>query len=129
MPGVLALLRDVEPTQVVPQLALDEQADPLLGTYKSYRGIQSAVVERDGAALTMTLDGYTGGRTLQLQPTSLDPDNHTFRRSQPPAIRSLSSSRLPSRERLTCSFSAGDYTTQSDHSLFRPVVTRLMPVD
>lgn len=78
MLGVLALLRDVEPTQVVPQLALDEQADPLLGTYKSYRGIQSAVVERDGAALTLTLDGYTGDRTLQLQPTSLDPDNHTF---------------------------------------------------
>lgn len=78
MLGVLALLRGVEPTQVVPQLALDEQADPLLGTYESYRGIQSAVVERDGAALTLTLDGYTGDRTLQLQPINLAPDNHTF---------------------------------------------------
>jgi hypothetical protein len=78
MLGVLAILRGAEPTRAVPQLALDEQAEPLLGSYESYRGIQSATVERAGGDLTLTLDGYTGDRTMQLQPTSLDPDDRTF---------------------------------------------------
>jgi CubicO group peptidase (beta-lactamase class C family) len=78
MLGVLALLCDAEPTQVVPQLALDEQAAPLSGSYESYRGVQSATVERDGADLTLTMDGYTADRTMRLQPTSLDPDDRTF---------------------------------------------------
>ncbi|MFB6298677.1 MAG: serine hydrolase [Halobacteriales archaeon] len=76
--GVLAILRDKEPTRAVPQLALDEQAEPLAGSYESYRGVQTATVERDGADLTLTMDGYTSDRTMVLHPTSLDPDNRTF---------------------------------------------------
>ncbi|MFB6210066.1 MAG: serine hydrolase [Halobacteriales archaeon] len=76
--GVLAILQGTEPIQAVPQLALDEQADPLTGSYESYRGIQTATVERDGADLTLTMDGYTGDRTMVLHPTSLDPDDRTF---------------------------------------------------
>lgn len=76
--GVLAILRDADPSRTVPQLALDSQAEPLPGSYDSYRGVMSAEVERDGADLTMTIDGFNADRTMVLHPTSLDPDQRIF---------------------------------------------------
>lgn len=78
--GVLAILRDAEPSRTVPQLILDAQAEPLTGSYESYRGTTTAEVERDGADLILTLDGFDWDRTMTiaLHPTSLDPEDRVF---------------------------------------------------
>lgn len=76
--ALLAILQGEDPEDAVPRLALEQKADSLVGEYESYRGIQTATVERDGTALTVEVDGRLGDQSLTLFPESSDPDNRSY---------------------------------------------------
>jgi CubicO group peptidase (beta-lactamase class C family) len=76
--ALLAILQGQDPEAAVPRLALEQKADSLVGEYESYRGIQTATVERDGTALTVAVEGRLGDQSLTLFPESSDPDDLSY---------------------------------------------------
>jgi hypothetical protein len=76
--ALLAVLRGRDPHEAVPRLALERTADGLVGEYESYRGIQTATVERAGTTLSVTVEGRLDDRSLTLFPERSDPDDRTY---------------------------------------------------
>lgn len=50
----------------------------MAGDYTSYRGIQTATVERERQLLQLTQETGVGAETLQLIPERLTPDGYAF---------------------------------------------------
>lgn len=67
-----------DPYEAVPRLALEGTADSLVGEYESYRGVQTATVEREGTALSVEVEGRLDDRSLTLFPADADPENATY---------------------------------------------------
>lgn len=76
-PAVLAVLAGEEPT-AVPHFALKEKAEPLVGEYDSFNGIETATVEREGASLTLSISSVLSAKELTVLPESLAPDDHDY---------------------------------------------------
>jgi len=76
-PAILALLAGEDPTEV-PHFALKAKAAPLTGEYESFNGVESATVERDGAALRLSLSSVLSSQELALLPETLEPDDHRY---------------------------------------------------
>lgn len=76
-PAVLAVLSGEEPTEV-PHFALKAKARPLVGEYESFHGTETATVERDGAALELSISSVLSAKELTLLPESLAPDDRDY---------------------------------------------------
>lgn len=76
-PAVLAVLDGAEPTEV-PHFALKAKARPLVGEYESFHGVETATVERDGAALKLSLSSVLSAKELTLLPETLEPDDQSY---------------------------------------------------
>lgn len=70
--GVLAILEDEDPYEVVPYFARTERFEELTGEYESYRGITTATVEQHGGVLELTSEHALGEQSMLLLPA--DPE-------------------------------------------------------
>lgn len=77
-PALLSIVDGTDPAESVPLFALREKLEAVTGEYESYRGIQSATVERRGGMLELTLSTELSDQTYQLVPESLDPSEYLF---------------------------------------------------
>lgn len=77
-PAVLSIVQGTDAAESVPTFALQEKLDRVTGEYESYRGIQSATVERKGGTLELTLSTELRSESYHLLPESLDTDDLTF---------------------------------------------------
>lgn len=76
-PAVLALLDGAEPTEV-PHFALKAKAQPLVGEYESFHGVETATVERDDAALKLSVSSVLSDKELTLLPETLDAEDRVY---------------------------------------------------
>ena len=76
--ALLSILRERDPYETVPQLALERSADSLVGEYESYREVQTATVEQEGTALSVEIEGQLDNQSLMLFPSDSDPANLTY---------------------------------------------------
>jgi CubicO group peptidase (beta-lactamase class C family) len=76
--ALLSVLEGRDPHEAVPRLALERTADSVVGEYESYRGIQTATVEREGTTLSVAVEGRLGDRSLTLLPENADPDDRSY---------------------------------------------------
>lgn len=77
--GVLALLCDEEPVEVVPQLALREKCRAVAGTYEGFRGAPGVAVEPDASGTHIRLSfGDGADRSRPAFPTSTRHDDRSF---------------------------------------------------
>ena len=76
--ALLSVLDGGDPYEAVPRLALERKADVLVGEYESYRGVQTATVEREGTALSVAVEGRLSDRSLTLFPADADPESATY---------------------------------------------------
>lgn len=76
-PAILAVLDGKEPT-AVPHFALQAKAKPLVGEYESFHGVETASVERDGAALELSISSVLSAKELTLLPETVDAADHNY---------------------------------------------------
>ncbi|ESP87469.1 serine hydrolase [Candidatus Halobonum tyrrellensis] len=77
--AVLSILDGRDPHEAVGRLALERAADAVVGEYESYRGVQTATVEREGTTLSVEVEGRLGDRSLTLFPeVTDDPTDPTY---------------------------------------------------
>lgn len=70
--AVLAILRDEDSHEVVPQLRLTRTLETVTGEYSTYRDIGSATVERVGGSLRFEASFGFGGQELLFTPVSVE---------------------------------------------------------
>ena len=74
-PALLSLLQGANPATATHSYGLREKGEQLAGEYKSYRGILTATVERDGAMLDITLETAGDEQQFTATPETSDPDD------------------------------------------------------
>ena len=70
--GIVAILQDEDPAEVVPYYAYRDRIDPLVGSYEAYAGIREATVEERDGVLWVTLENGIDERTVALVPEDLE---------------------------------------------------------
>lgn len=73
--ALLAILAGEEPSDATHYYGLREKADRIGGEYESYRGIQTAAVEPDGASLEIGLENGLESETVRALPETGNPDD------------------------------------------------------
>jgi len=71
--GIFAVLNGEDPEEAVPFFAREARFEELTGEYESYRGITTATVEREAAALKLTSESALGEQSMTLLPA--EPEN------------------------------------------------------
>lgn len=70
--GVLAILRDEDPDEVLPYYQLRSALETAAGEYAGYRGISQASVERIGSNLKLKVETAAGEQEFLIVPTSVE---------------------------------------------------------
>ena len=70
--GIVAILQEQGPAEIVPYYAYRDRIDPLLGSYEAYAGIREATVEERDGVLWVTLENGIDKRTVTLVPENLE---------------------------------------------------------
>lgn len=77
-PALLAITQGTEPAEATHFFGLRGAAEAVAGTYESYRGIQSATVERDGGGLEISFENVLEAETVMALPENADPTDHRY---------------------------------------------------
>ncbi|MFB6185532.1 MAG: serine hydrolase, partial [Halobacteriaceae archaeon] len=75
---LLASLTDTDIVSVLPQRAIEEKVNQIIGTYTSYNNIQQAEVEWTGEYLKLNHTTPISNDQLRLMPTTLNASEYTF---------------------------------------------------
>ncbi|MFQ3294483.1 MAG: CubicO group peptidase (beta-lactamase class C family) [Halobacteriales archaeon] len=77
-PAILGLLGNEEPASATRYYGLRKKAERVAGEYESFRGIQTATVEPDGATLEIAFETALDEQKVTASPKSTDPGDLTY---------------------------------------------------
>jgi CubicO group peptidase (beta-lactamase class C family) len=77
-PAILAILQGATPAEATRYYGLRSKAERVAGEYESFRGIQTATVEPDGATLEITLETALDDGHVTAVPETTDPDDLAY---------------------------------------------------